>query len=374
MIAESGRPYLTAVICSRNDDHGSGMYERSRACFLGFVAQAERHKLASELIIVDWNPPRDRPLLKDMFPWPDRTEFCTVRSIVVPPEVHQRYAYSDRRNLHVPEALNVGIRRARGEFILSTTADMLFSDDVFQFLASRQLDPGRFYRADRSDVDRKVTDLETIEAQLEFCRDNIICVHTEHGSIPIKPGTHDLPHSMPGLRAFSRGPGGRVPSLHTNAPDFLLMSRERFHVLHGWPTIDIVGVHVDGLLCYMALASGAAQEVLPPDMRAYHIDHDSTWQKPQGLFDRLAREYRPQNGFLRRVCGNIYWSLRSRERPTTPDGVPYLSMYQYRKMVADILKGKRTFVFNDDSWGLKDEHLDEFVVVAAQYERAAQAN
>jgi hypothetical protein len=46
-------------------------------------------------------------------------------------------------------ARNAGIRAARGEFLLCTTADTVFPDSLIEFLASRPLQSNRMYRADR---------------------------------------------------------------------------------------------------------------------------------------------------------------------------------------------------------------------------------
>ena len=47
---------------------------------------------------------------------------------------------------------NVGIRRARGQFVLATNIDILFSDELAKYLAARRLEPGRMYRIDRHDA------------------------------------------------------------------------------------------------------------------------------------------------------------------------------------------------------------------------------
>jgi hypothetical protein len=49
---------------------------------------------------------------------------------------------------------NAGILAAGGEFVLVTTARTVFPEDLFEFLASRPLQPGRMYRADRYDERR----------------------------------------------------------------------------------------------------------------------------------------------------------------------------------------------------------------------------
>ena len=118
--------------------------------------QARRFRLETELVLVEWNPPADRPPLRDAFRWPIDNPWCEVRIVTVPAEQHARYGYGDRLPLLQMIAKNVGVRRARGEFVLSTNVDILFSDELFSFLAQRRLQCDVVYRCDRVDVDRHV--------------------------------------------------------------------------------------------------------------------------------------------------------------------------------------------------------------------------
>ncbi len=117
-------PYLSAVIFTRNDGYGGKRHETG---IKGLLLQAEKHRLRLELVMVEWNPPPGKPLLKDVFPWPQNLNYCTIRTIVVPASIHTRYEFSDKFPIHGTVSFNTGFRRARGEFILSTTPDMLFS-------------------------------------------------------------------------------------------------------------------------------------------------------------------------------------------------------------------------------------------------------
>ena len=72
--------------------------------------------------------------------------------IEVPPELHARQKHADILPLYQMIAKNVGIRRARGSFILATNIDILFSDEFFQWLREGALRPGKMYRLDRYDV------------------------------------------------------------------------------------------------------------------------------------------------------------------------------------------------------------------------------
>jgi hypothetical protein len=105
-----------------------------------WINQAKRHNLSSELIVVEWNPPAGRERLAKTLRWPNDTGPCDVRIIEVPPEVHSRYRHAAASPWYPMIARNVGIRRARGEFILATNTDIVFSDELVRFLASRQLE------------------------------------------------------------------------------------------------------------------------------------------------------------------------------------------------------------------------------------------
>jgi hypothetical protein len=63
-----------------------------------------------------------------------------VRFIQVPPEIHRKFRHADHLPLYQMIAKNVGIRRARGRFILVTNIDILFSDELVSFLAKGLLD------------------------------------------------------------------------------------------------------------------------------------------------------------------------------------------------------------------------------------------
>src|SRR5579864_2286230 len=145
-------PYLSVVVTARNDDHGGSLLSRMQAFVNGWIGQCKRHDLSSELIVVDWNPPADRPPLIDAIKWPTDTSNCEVRFIQVPSDVHQRYKHAESLPLYQMIAKNAGIRRARGRFVLATNIDIIFSDELVRHIARRSLEENRTYRIDRHDV------------------------------------------------------------------------------------------------------------------------------------------------------------------------------------------------------------------------------
>ena len=175
-------PYLSLVVTARNDDHGGNLLGRMQAFVDGWIAQARQHRIPSEIVIVEWNPPADKPRLIDALDWPDDFGPCDVRIIEVPPALHHRYGHADALPLYQMIAKNVGIRRARGKFVLATNIDILFSDELAAFLARQSLEPKRMYRIDRHDAMSDVPVGAPLQEQLAYCRSNLIRVNRREGT------------------------------------------------------------------------------------------------------------------------------------------------------------------------------------------------
>src|SRR5205814_937936 len=173
----SSTPYLSVVVTMRNDGHGGNPLQRFQAFVNCLTAQCRRVNLPAELIVVEWNPPDDRPPLRDALRWPLDSP-CEIRIIQVPAQLHRTLKHPEAFPLYQMIGKNVGIRRARGEFVLSTNADILLSNEVAEAIASRTLKPGVMYRVDRHDVDPDVPVDGTLDELMEYCRTHQIRKHT----------------------------------------------------------------------------------------------------------------------------------------------------------------------------------------------------
>lgn len=354
------KPYLSVVMCSRNDDYGGNMLQRMQVSLSGLLEQLEKHRIESELILVDWNPPADKPLLKDVLIWPDRLRYCTIRVIVVPPLIHRRYEYSNKTSMNVNVAINCGIKRSRGDFILPSNVGLLYSDDLVSYIASKGLKKKERYRVDRCDVDRNVVECDTLEKQLDYCKNNIICTNAH------------IPKRTPRMRLMRND----LPNLHTNAcGDFQLMSRCYWHLFRGYRESGIISSYTDGLLSYASYAAGIREIVLNNPMRLYHIDHDDK------LNDMIKRTKLPFENWLSLPLvptwfNNKIISLYGRflmlmgyKYKSSVYGIPTLDSAEYRKIARDMVAGKHSFVLNDGNWGLGEESLEEFVISNADWEK-----
>jgi hypothetical protein len=168
--------HLSVVATSRNDNHGGSLTHRMQHFVDGFVTQCKRHDLRAELVLVEWNPPGDRVPLSEELRWPNDPGPCEIRIVTVPREVHAGIAHADKIPLFQMLAKNIGIRRARGKYVLATNIDILFSDESMVRMRDH-LQPGVLYRAARVDVPTEVPEAQDFAAVLEFCRREGFRIH-----------------------------------------------------------------------------------------------------------------------------------------------------------------------------------------------------
>jgi len=303
--------------------------------------QCRRHRLDAELVIVEWNPPEDQPSLSHALKWPKPNPSCRVRIVQVPPPIHHRFKHSNRLPLFQMIAKNVGIRRARAPFILATNIDILFSEELIAYLARRPLDPRYMYRVDRCDVPAELPEGLPVPELLDFCGRNVLRIYKRWGTLDAKVGryeegavtwktfVYDALMMISGRRSEKR--------LHTNASgDFMLLSKEHWFRIRGYPQLEILAMHIDGLGCQIAYFEGAKQRVLTRPLEIFHIDHSvgDNWQ-PEG------------DGAL---------TARSKALD-----VPQLDYRQYRELAISMRRERRGIIVNDENWGLAEEALPEIV-------------
>ena len=204
------------------------------------------------------------------------------------------------------------------------------------------------YCIDRYDVNRNVLELGSIDERLKYCKRNIVDIYAP---FPFE------------FFIKSRILKKRIPVLHNYAPgDFIILSRDKWHFIRGYPEIDFLGTGSDNIVIYMAYLSGARQKVLKRPMRLYHIDHDSRWKNPSYLkFKKIFIRMRfphPVAEALARLGGKIIPS----QSEIAKVGVPVLGSEETVKVISDMVDGKRSYVYNDEYWGLGESQLDEFLV------------
>lgn len=338
-------PYLSIVAVSRNDDHGSGLLQRMQHFIDCLSQQVNEKKLPVELILVEWNPPTDRPSLREALSWPSSSDFLSVRIVTVSPELHKKFQHADNINLFQMIGKNVGIRRSKGSFILATNIDILFSDELMQYIARKELKPGYFYRVDRIDVDSTIPAGRPIREKLEYCQTHVIRVNSRYYLAcyaNVKSLVIDIARNPVLLGYYFKNQIHKltIPPLHYNAcGDFTLMAKEDWEALRGYPELEIFSLHIDSLFLMTAYFSGFRERVLKPPHEIYHIEHSigsgiTPGEGQKKLFERLDRQ-----------------------------GTPYLSWRDCVKLASEYRKSRRNskgiVENNPNVWGLNGVDLLE---------------
>jgi hypothetical protein len=321
--------YLSIVATTRNDNHGGDLLNRTQAFVNSVYVQSAKFNLKVELLIVEWNPPADKPLLKEVLEVPKAGIPVSLRFVVVPKEIHDTYRFSDSLPLYQMIAKNVGIRRAKGEFILCTNIDVLFSDLCFETLAQKNLRKGAFYRANRCDVPKEVLNQDTHEKQLQYSRANIL------RRLGNTPGHEALtgPKFLFKYPKFAKLINTLLVALWQKfhpgefahfvidfmaCGDFTLMSKEDWMDIDGYVELDMYSIHIDSMGLWSACAKGKEQVIFPYEACIYHIDHENGWESDdviktiKFLSDKPSLDYSiVHRAGMKMVATGTNWNLNT---------------------------------------------------------------
>lgn len=332
------KPYISVIAASRNDDHGGNPLRRTQIFVDGFLEQCRKYKLQAELIIVDWNPPSDRPPLHEVISWKNSNEYTACRVITVPPELHDRVRYSDRFSFFQMIAKNVGIKRAKGEFVLATNIDILFSDELMQFIAGRNLKKGQFYRCDRVDIHTDISVDFTLDEKMQFCKNEANIVRWNR-----RMADRNFLEASRYFRKESKE-GAELEILSENAPfdllnknacgDFTMLHSEDWEKIHGYAEMESYSLHIDSLGVISANRNGLEEVSLVYPLCCYHVEHSvgSGWT-PEGekkLFQRLEQM-----------------------------GVSIPDIEILEELILRTESEGKKIIFNDEKWGFSEAQLPE---------------
>jgi hypothetical protein len=249
-------PYLTLVVTGRNDDFGGDFNARFFRALRFNHDHLTRAGIPHEFVFVEW-----RPLATKRYLAAELAEVfadlppSVLRSLVVDPAYHDALSLNPRIQFQEFIAKNVGIRRARGQFVLTTNTDIYVSRGVLDVLRSRELENGVLYRATRHDLkdhsDASFMDWDVLEDERNW----------------------EVVNSI-------------RPPFYTNASgDFLLLDRDTTHRLRGFNEVyRNAKIHMDGNFCRKAHASSV--RLVDIGAPVYHVG--------RGTLHAQKRVYRPR--------------------------------------------------------------------------------
>jgi hypothetical protein len=226
---------LTIIVAGRNDDYGKDFKDR--------LFRTARHNcqllrsggMDFEYILAEWNPLPDRPLLSEEFV----ARVPNARAVIIPPEIHRTYTLNPQMPFHEMPAKNAALRRAKGDFVIITNADILFSERLVDRIASGGFDRNTLYRAHRIDVKPELSWEE---------------IQNPANQLPSGEGFLPPPYYL--------GAGG----------DFCLAARDLWHSLRGFNERIRFSTRAKDWQFFL---SAAAQDVSIEFIGdVYHLDHE----------------------------------------------------------------------------------------------------
>ena len=282
---QDGKPYLSIVVTARNDNYGYNFLFRAQNFLDNLVFLCEKYKLPSELIFVEWNPPKDRDRMWKSLKIPGHRKFLRIRFIEVPLKVHRKFNDSEKFPLFEYIGKNVGIRRAEGDFVLITNPDLIFNGELVSFLSRRLLKEDCFYRAYRFDMEEYLPEGLAPGKAIDFCRKNwrlsrgvffkgirlrkfsLREIRNKIGIIELNARCFLYEIFNPDRKYLRYGWGDP-------AGDFTMMSKESWLRFWGFPEFTVPSNGVDGYGIILAAASGLKMIKLGKKLRIYHQFHE----------------------------------------------------------------------------------------------------
>ena len=343
-------PYLSIILAVRNDNYGGDFNQRLENMLKWNIHFFEHYEVQIEFILVNYNPVLENSPLFESVQFPENRKYCSIRMITVTSDIHQKYSDPKIRKI-VPVyeyiAKNAGIRRAKGEFILSANPDVLFHPFFIKWLSQRPLKKDHYYRVDRCDF------TAISEIQPEKGNENLDRIFQNIFKIFLKGQTVNVPVKSFGPKSLSEfrvENGNRIKhnfwllqnldyanknSLSVNydnitdrfhcncAGDFFLMHRDHWISLKAYPENTFLSIHTDALFVIVAAAAGMTEIEL--DWPVFHQDHERRYS---GEDDKRNEE------------------IRKMFRLFVKEGEKMLNEGNPR-------------IFNDEFWGLHTEILKE---------------
>jgi len=247
------RPYLSIILTGRNDNFGGDFNDRLfRALEFNHHHLNERG-VPHEFVFCEWRPVTNRPWLSEVLldRYPDLVPdslVCWVADL----GYHEAFSLNAKLQFQEFIAKNIGIRRCRGRFILTTNTDIYLSRAMLDVLEARALEPRVLYRSERVDLKDGI-DCDVMEwAVLEDARNHAF--------------VNDI-----------------KPPFYTNASgDFLLLDRDSYLEVRGFNEVyRVAKVHMDSNFCRKAYFSGLT--LTPLAAPVYHVGL-GTLNSQKGLY------------------------------------------------------------------------------------------
>ena len=228
---------LTHILTGKNDNYAGFFDDRLILTMKYNFHLYKKHGIEAEFILVEWSPDNNNPLLSHKLS--AAFEDIDFKSYVVGQEIHNHITgFRNWMTFLEFFAKNVGIRRAKHDYILCSNADIFLTNTVLENLKKHN-DNNTIYRAERHDVDldkiNKLNEESFVSAIIQKHR------FPEHDKIFVDgSGDFTLAHKDVWEKLTGYDEGQRFVKIHKD-------SRFLFSAFHSQVNFENIGViyHID---------------------------------------------------------------------------------------------------------------------------------
>lgn len=359
---------LSIVVCTRNDNHGGYLTERSNN-FLNYLAyKLKKFSITdTELIIVEWNQIKNNKPLKDLLDFEKIKKETSVKILTVNEDLHNKFKNSNKLHFYQMIAKNVGIRNASGKFVLCTNIDVIFNDNFFLFLKQNKLQEKTLYRLARHDLNIPYTNGiltdDDLDKKVGFINDKNFTYDTmkkrryyvtsspyrfyyyliysiqDYGYLTTIIKTLNKIKNIQKktiffyIKNFFRILFAKLftKKLFTNAcGDFTLLDKKSWQELNGYDESPIYSWHLDSIFLWKARFNKLNFYNFQKSIYCYHLSHGFGGSQPdrEEMFKKLKR-----------------------------DQIPYLKNSDLISIIEQYKKDPQYSLVNQTNWGLKDDNI-----------------
>jgi len=358
---------VSIVVCTRNDNHGGNLVERTNSFLNGLAYKLEKHNLNVELIIVEWNKIAESPSIENSLDFSNIKNFADIKIISVSKKHHLNIANSEKINFFQMIAKNVGIRRSTGDFILATNIDIIFNDKVIEFLKNGKIKKNTLYRLDRHDIKLNHTN----NFNEKFLNENVETINKINFTYSVHSNRRYYVNSSflrffylfkysvqdNGLKYTIKKVLNKIlkfkiknlnlyinfifkvmiakfltPKIYTNAcGDFTLLDKETWFRLNGYSELPYFSWHLDSLFLWLAYYKNVKFMNLDESFYIFHLSH-----KSGGSIGDLEK---------------MYENLKKKK-------IPYISNLKFIDYLQLIKKSKLKEIGQNNNFGLNDINFE----------------
>jgi hypothetical protein len=271
-------PYVSIVFTGRNDGYGGDFVRRFLATLQFNSRELCARGIAHEFVLVEWAPVPGAPLLADLVDARCPSSLTAAfRTVVVDAAYHEAVTLNPQLKYQEYLAKNVGVRRSRGEYVLTTNCDVFLGHRILERLARRDLESTVVYRAPRWDL-RSVTDVERIDWG-----------YLDDAANLVRP-----------RRTL------RPPLFSGGAGDFIALDRASFDRVRGFNEVyRLARLGIDGNFVVHALSCGLT--IVDVGGPVYHLDHEESYRTRRSRDPGREGEGRHGDGYWP-ADAVVYWN------------------------------------------------------------------